>query len=1109
MNEQPPKLHPDVLAEIIGTPLLPLEATEPPPTEGIRAYAPSVINSVVRRVVGLSNMEAELDGNTLSAIRHVPVVKTLTSRLQVANDTWANLHNPPDMPEGSDASDVPRAIFQADALHSMVMHMQGDPGSGSEPTGRTGRQLYNNGYLTVAPVAAGKTPLQALILNYAGVGKPINEVYPQKRLGVGILTSQVLLEQYLNPDGPFQRFLHVGGRDIRVGAYYQNRRDGHREYDLMLTTPQSIETAVSKGAIKLESTVVYALDEAHRSGMAPRMQRHLGRVGTSIQMFTATPAYNERRDLRLQYPHSQFGSMRSFIEDGILSPIRLYTYRATKEPDSANKIALSLAEACLASGRKTLIVCEAGGKSKQARELAAALNQRYQQGLVHIHPDLNFEGDEIAAAVGSFKQPLTRTNIERLKHNQLLVASTVATAREGLDIPDLEALIIIGYHGADWETQQWLGRVLRSSRRIAIASEILPETIRPGKPQASIFNPFDFEPGQIIEPGYYVGPKVERSLAHHKPTVAPDVASSHDATLKTEFSESSREPETFQVPASLLGKLVTGVSLREATVSSADIERQPPPDYLPLTTKVPEGVKIRWLYSRLDNLNDPEIRYVGVMERMDDGKREYVRYYSPAAHAYFDKHPVPELAADTEYGVGQVAELFSVSIHYIQKITDELGIELLTRIHAKNQAPGKKYSLEHITMIGERVEETPLAAETDVPVYDLRKLYGYGFVSDYVNDPTNHANPLYMRRNPLFGYSSIARHISESAVLDMKRAYDALEVVDLRRFMSRSEIALRSGRSLTVVMKMINQLDEEDSPQMYTFCTKPKGRTREYMTRQWGEAYADHIKLQKLQPWEATTAIVGGYFGITAAAATDRLRHRKYTPERKQLVGSNGQVSVYPFSAIVTLLNEGLKPAAGMPRIMSIDHIATSPKQAKAQPQLMEINQLIQSQFVDQSALPAPAEALENASHVMPSRELSVVAAPAKHDGLQAAWISSREALNSLNCTEAALRVLVGRYRSEFPKKESVRRNDANQIDGIAADLVNRAELMDFETAPDGWISQDRILASQKGAEKMSKRPAQATPVEQNLYCSPVTHVLDVYYSPVSARILMGLTEDK
>ncbi len=1081
-----PDVDPEIVREVLGTPLLPESIVCELPADGIRAYASSAVASsmlTIAREDDVLFQGMELTQDRIDRLRREPHLREAAVLLQVANDALTNWHRPPAMPEGSDAPDTPRAIFQAHALGDLVAHAQRAPNTSQTKAGNP----YRNGYLTVAPPGGGKTPLQALMFNYTGVGLPVNEAFPERRHGVGILTSRILMRQYLDPSGPFQRYLDVNGRKISVGAYYQAKHQGHDDFDIILTTPQSYPEAVRSGAINRTATVNNTLDEAHRSALAPGMQRHLGRFA-GLYMYTATPAYDSRRDLRRRFPYSQFGTMRSFIEDGILNPAQLFTYRAEAEPGSEAKIAVDLAAEYVASGRKTLIVCQPGDDCLQAREIAAALNHHFAQGAIKPHPRFGFEEDTLACAIGQFRNSDTKADLHRLKHNKRLVATTVATGQEGLDMADLDALIIIGPRCVSWELQQWMGRVLRQSDRVSIISEILPNQLRAGRPLVSIFGELGVEPDGVIRPGYFIGPRGEGDF--DRETSKSSARNSAGATAPTEL---------FEVPPGLTDALVLNTSVREATVAPADLARQVPEDYKPLFDLVPEGVPIDWLYNRLDEqTDDPEIRYVGVIQANAEGGTEYVRYYSPKARAFFETNPVPALAAETELGIDGVATMFHVSPRYAAMIVDELGIEPTERLNRLNRRRGDKYDLESIIRIGERIGQTPLADETDIPVTDLCRVLGSNFVRTYTDNPDSDIKAAYKRRHPLFGAIGITRHITEHEATRIQDAFDKLAVVDKTKYIGFSEIAELAGLSLHAVLDKFAALDPENKPDVSSHRVTPKGRTRDYVDRRWGAAYANYVKPQKMQPWQLSTKMVAGYFGKKPPEIIALLKDKFPAPPKVQLVGDRNKVSIYPFAAILDLLDQGLLPAPDMPKIDE-QQVALTQQDVINNPSRLAANHRIQRIFTSPTQLATAEEAVRYAPPVLPPKNIEATNAESATNGADPfAFIQPQEALDRLNCTESAFRILLV---SSLAASE-VERDDKNIVVGIQNGAVGRILRARFPAAREGWVSRTRLLVALAARTRGQSAPHLAQG-GQELMRSPSTNILDVYYPPDIARRLL------
>jgi hypothetical protein len=984
-NAEPLQLIPEAVATVeavLGVPLLPQNSLPDILPGDMRAYA----YKFTLDALGVTPETATPDHRSIEQLQQSKPLIQLAMRLRAANSI---LDAGQGVADGTRDPNAARGRFQSNAMQQIIGHSQHAP-----ITRLSSADTYKDGYLTVAPPGSGKTILQAQLLVGMGVGRPISERDPRIRTAVGIVGGRLLLQQQMDPDNTLQRFMAMSGsRPIPVGGFYTKRKNGHDEYPLILTTPRSYKEAVERKAIDLETTVAFTLDEAHEGGMAPSMQPNLPHFGSNLFMFTATPAIaGGRRDLRTRFPHSQFGSMPEFVHQGILSPVQLFTYRAGHEAYSAERIATQLAIDYVAGGRKTLVVCQPGNNQAQSRYIADAINTAYQQGTFQPDEHFGWGGDDPARAIGTFGDVhgmQSQIEINNLRQNRRLILTTVGSGKAGLDIPDLEALIIIGPQGAAWEVEQWLGRVLRPSSRIAIASEIFPPTIPEGRPLASIFARFGLENERIIA-GYYIGPQNdesadpepgEPSLSSPLPPLTSDTPASQppeagppevspETPSATAAANTSAQPDDekygvlpppsdlYKPPAALLGALVADMSIREATIAPADLAKLPPEDYKPLDAWAPEGAPIEWLYAILDKLDDPAIKYVGVSDW--DGKGNllgYQRHYSPAAHAYFAEHPLPQLAQEQEYTRERIAEMLYVPRSFVRNTIEALGVEPLRRIskYARGQ---KYYGFDVFKTVAEAAKHLERAVETDVTLLDLGDQTSPDYVQSYVMNAKNNIAPQEKWRHPMWGVRGISRHVSGEEAERIRQAYRALEVADPERFVSYSQLAVRASVSISQFFVRLNDTPPEAMPPIRWLRSAPKLRAAEFVDRKWGEAFAEYIAPERVLPWEITVRGLGRYFGKTAQAMhfvlDRRIKRGKVLEPVSYALPGVSETRLHLLSTLVFLQEEGIPAAPGMP-IFDPAQAALKP-QDRHDGQRVAYSQTIQSFLMSPDHLPAPDE---------------------------------------------------------------------------------------------------------------------------------------------------------
>jgi hypothetical protein len=896
----------ETVEAVLGVPLMPPDSDMPVHTGDIRGYAYQTVLDALK----VPAADADPGRPAVAALAESERMTRLGRHLQVANDLWVRAEQLPLHVEGD-----PRATFQSSALRHIIAHAQRPPLEGTAVTPSS----YREGYLTMAPPGAGKSVLQAELVAGAGIGLPYSERDPAIRTAVGMVGSRWLIQQQIEPDSTLRRFMAAAGRDIPVGAYYSESKNGHDEYPLLLTTYQSYKDGLRRGAINKDSAV-YLLDEAHEAGHAPSMQPELPHFGSNLFMFTATPAIaSGRRDLRHRFPHSQFGSMAEFVRDGILSPIQLFSYRAEADPGSAEHIAVRLACDYIASGRKTVVVCQPGSSQAQARRVADMINRQYQEGAFRPHERFDWSGDEPARAIGTYDKNNINSELINLRQNNRLALTSVHTGRNGLDIPDLDAIILIGPQGAAWNVEQWLGRVLRPSGRLAVAAEILPHTIPEGRPIASIFARFGLEKERIIA-GYYLGPDVAEidEPEQGDPKLSAPLKPPASETAMIDADSTTKAPGSYTSPPDLNHVLINNVPLREATLAPADFAKLPPEGYKPLDYLLPEGVPVNWLYATIDKLDNPDMRYVGYTDWDSGGEAIYRRHYSPATHAYFARHPVPELLKDNEYSAPQLAEILDISVKYVRRFIAAGQFEPIKRATMGYGKNANHYDASVFTSLREHVASLPLAEETDVPLWELALQTTPDFLYAFTSNPVNQVTQTDKWRHPVWGIRGVVKHVSAETAERIRAAYYGLGQADPEQMMTYNDIARRAGVSLSQVCNRFNEAPLEALPPINWLRAGVSRRAVMHVDRRWGEAFSDYIAPERILPWELSVRGVARYFGKAVMATRFILERRVgigvLAESTKHAIPATSAASMYGIEALRLVEADGHARAEGMPQ---------------------------------------------------------------------------------------------------------------------------------------------------------------------------------------------------
>lgn len=648
-----------------------------------------------------------------------------------------------------------RNRFQGKVMKTLLAQLQTLPEA--DPLMRDG----TDGLLTVAPTGSGKTVLEATLLRSAGIGRQVTSSDERLR-ALLVVPDQSLMRQYLGQvgDDTFRRFL---GDDPSIGAFWQYDKD--TTSDITLTTTMSLPRAIESGAILPEEYDIAILDEAHR-GLSPKMIKRLGQLGTRLFCFTATPSYDNRRDLRQLFPHIEVGSLRSFVEEGILNAVELHTFQAPSEDVDLLGMAAQLANHYLSEGRRTVVYCQPGEQSLQARTLSAIIN--------------SIRNEEVAATVSSYNT--TKQNMQILDdfdHGNIRLLATTAMLREGWNAK-VDAVITVGAVSSMLDLTQKIGRAMRPGDKHTIVSEILPPAKR-GQKMCSVWSVFGME-------------QIEEGLT----------ISLTGQTSGRGASPSRPQATTVDLPENLQDFLVVNLPVRSATLSAEDIERYAIPEgYVSAVELIGDAnVPETWLYALLDK---QRIHYVGVPR--GDGDRSHDRWYAPEAARYLQENPLPELAQAEEFTLHRMHVQFGISEGSLKLIIQELEIQPIKKVTPGSNKLRAVYSAEQVGRVERYINENiPVAEENDITLGGLGdELGNYMFVRDYVVN--NAIDVPRKRRHASYGAIGIARHLSFEQAEEIRQLYKGRKFYDPDEHISFAEIGELTNTQLHAVKRKLT--DEE------------------------------------------------------------------------------------------------------------------------------------------------------------------------------------------------------------------------------------------------------------------------------------------------------------
>lgn len=794
-------------------------------------------------------------------------------------------------------------------------------------------QKVANAKLMTAPTGTGKTLIEAVTLSVSGIGtaplrqNPYGDTVPMPLRGLLVVDNRQLMSQFMGYSGnnTFRRFF---GRDINITPYWGDEHNASG--DVVIATRQILASAVARGAIKFEDYPLIVVDEAQLL-LGTRMQGLLHKMASQSRVIglTATPAYELRkRDLRMQFEHTSAGSLRKFVEDGILSDVRLYSYQSSPENGSQESIAIRLAVNAINKGLKVAAYCKQGKGSVQAIALADGVNRALKKE--------QSEYQEVARAVGAFNKPQKNREIEAAYDTGTYrMLSSVGLLRVGWDA-DVDFVIFLDESGSWVNVEQGIGRAMRPSGRTAHIAEILPKDL-PNRRLVSIFDVFGL--AKLVS-GTYIGP-AEIDFDHWKaarhaqanprtPGKSPKTAAARssegitkgfqaDQVLSSASEAESTgvdvRPETIEqsmafVPEELLPVLITPQPVRYVTVSAAERIRQGEP---------PEGqkalqelaAKYRVPYSILRVILDEQnFSYIGVFARRSDPESEFERWYGKDADEWLAENPPEEFARSMEFTEAQLAAMVGVrssSISYFLRKEKLHGSNVIRR-GAKNRR------LRHYDMtVAQKVldeysnEDAETATATDVMVRTLALEYGES-VYHKIREAKHQGkiNPKRKRPHPdapqtLDARQALPFHLTEQEAGLIVAACGKIVLATIED-MSIRDIAAVAGVSHATVQK---SLTPADIALMTSKRPSLRARDFDYVPEEYGLQIAARVRPREIPIARTAFPVILARSPLRRKESVRDLLRRSGFEAPMEVMNLGGvnmqQIHTYPWSAMQKL----------------------------------------------------------------------------------------------------------------------------------------------------------------------------------------------------------------
>lgn len=751
---------------------------------------------------------------------HQDEIAFLRSHVALANDVVlaeATVHDPSDK----------RAVVQRALGKKIAQHIT-HPGKSKIAPGDTSLRntIKGSGLAIVAPTGSGKTHMQAQALRAMKIGQSKMEGTEEHRRALVCVSDQALVNQYLGRIGD-DNFRNILGRDVSVGAVWQHDKDATQDITVVVTS--TLPTLIETGQITPSNYDVTIVDEGHRI-LGKRNLQTLAELGDRLLLFTATPTYSERKSLHRITEVASEGDVRGFVEQGILSPVRLLTYRPEKGAEF--EAAAYLAAKVIQQGRKVLVYCRKSNGESEERHAEYVSRRINEQTIVE-------DGAAASAVVGIMnKAPVNRRFIEEFQNRSIRALVTVGMLREGYNDPDVDTVIIVGPSLSQLDIEQKVGRCLRKNDKEALAIEIIPQRDQHDMRQYySIWNVFELEQirqGKLIDELEEAFPLTEGINA--------DLSAA-----KQPRRERKEVVEELALPAHLGGYYEQGL-VRSITLSpeSNQIEELKEGsmslEEIALTHSLPRS----WLVYRFDRAKLP---YTSVYNfDADTGERRYERWYdAEILGGYLEQHPLP-LGGErfTFESVTKILGATRGSVRAMLKrleITGERGIEAKMRETVT-------YSMQDIKKIEQEIERIPVANEEDISFAALQKEFkerGWPshFPHSFVGNEENNIT-LYERRVKHSENTGVPQaHLSSEDARRVREGYLKVSETPTEAYISLEEVAKLASVSFTLVSARIT---DEDRIGSRWFKRTKKARVSLYLERQRGIALIDRLEPKKLPP---------------------------------------------------------------------------------------------------------------------------------------------------------------------------------------------------------------------------------------------------------------------
>lgn len=859
----------------------------------------------VRKVLFAAGAVALKNGVSMADIKEdsaYEIIGWLQSQTNIANNLLAAGFGRQAQAAETNEQVAPRERFQGKLMSGMHEHAQTLPLSYLRAVQQGENPPLSDNLLVVAPTGTGKTVMEAKLLRDAGVGNGNTR-------GMVVVADQSLHRQYLGETGD-NTFRHWLGEDTEISSYWQYHKQAGGK--LQIITKQSVEAAIEAGALNTQDIDIAVVDEGH-VGLEPKLMQQLNQFAR-VYYFTATPAYDVRRDLRQLFRHIEIGNITDCIYEGIVNDTEVYTFRASGK-EEIQALAARLAYNETKEGRQVVVYCRPGDAALQAKEVAQRINRAQ---IADGHP-----GGDIAARISGYESNSQKI-LKAYEAGEIRVLTTVGMLGQGYN-GNINTAIIIGPNSSLLQLVQRIGRAVRPNHEYRTRLiEIIPAEV---EQTVTIWNALgldEIKQGQVLESKKGVWNPVMEGFEERN---ADKLLDTLEASVKTAL-----------LPEQPIGRIC--LSRENMTVIDEG--------YIPVSQLMSAtGASERKIRAVLDKEG---YHYIGLWTPGEEGTNLYERWYEPAAAEYFHEHPLPPGWKDGEMTLPDLADLHDVSIDTVERIGKKIGISPVMRT-GKNHRSSLYFTADAALAIGEAIAGIPEAAATDISVGALKQELGKKFVIRCLKNPDRFGEPVYKRRFAGHGIKGFDYHLTENQASAMRLASDQALATD--DDIALLEIAALAGISKSSIFK---NLTPEEKEEVEPLRATPTSRHGHYMPRAMGLRVAERLMVKTLPVHLVPHKMVLARVDTNPSNLRQVLRQEMARSDSEiifiNLGGTSAATACMPWNLLKRLeehygLREGAEP---------IDYARIAHKEGEVTSEQWKYSTSILKQYIDSSKLAAAPE---------------------------------------------------------------------------------------------------------------------------------------------------------